>query len=138
MATESQMSVEETRAVVEQYMASEHGDVRWLADDVVFRVMATGQEHRTPAAVLGMLQYFYHVAFEATAETHKVVFAPGSAVLEADFVGRHIGEFAGVAATGRDVRVPLCVCYDLRNGKIVEGRVYFEIPSFLAQVGAPA
>jgi predicted ester cyclase len=138
MPTMSQMSVEETRAVMEQYIASEHGDVSSMADDVVFRVMATGAEHRTPAGVLGMLQYFYSVAFEATAETRSFVVGPGSAVLEADFVGRHIGEFAGVPATGRDVRVPLCVCYDLRDGKIVEGRVYFEIPVFLAQVSAPA
>jgi len=138
MTTATDMSIDETRAVMEQYIAAEHGDVRWMADDVVFRVMATGQEHRTPAGVLGMLQYFYHVAFEATAETHKFVVGPGSAVLEADFVGRHIGEFAGVPATDREVRVPLCVCYDLRDGKIVEGRVYFEIPAFLAQVGAPA
>src|SRR5664279_1791331 len=93
------MSIDETRAVMEQYIAAEHGDVRWMADDVVFRVMATGQEHRTPAGVLGMLQYFYHVAFEATAETRTFVVGPGSAVLEADFVGRHIGEFAGVPAT---------------------------------------
>ncbi len=138
MTTTIEMSTDETRAVMEQYIAAEHGDVQWMADDVVFRVMATGQEHRTPAGVLQMLGYFYHVAFEATAETHKLVVAPGSAVLEADFVGRHIGEFAGVPATGREVRVPLCVCYDLRDGKIVEGRVYFEIPAFLAQVGAPA
>ena len=137
MTTTPQMSVDETRAVMERYIASEHGDVSSMADDVVFRVMATGAEHHTPAGVLGMLQYFYSVAFEATAETRKFVVGPGSAVLEADFVGRHIGEFAGVPATGREVRVPLCVCYDLRDGKIAEGRVYFEIPVFLAQVSAP-
>ena len=137
MTTAVQMSVEETRQVMERYIASEHGDVGSMADDVVFRVMATGDEYRTPAGVLAMLGYFYHGAFEATAETRRFVVGPGSAVLEADFVGRHIGEFAGVPATGREVRVPLCVCYDLRNGKIVEGRVYFEIPMFLAQASGP-
>ncbi len=134
MKSTAPMSVDETREVMETYIASEHGDVSSMADDVVFRVMATGAEHRTPAGVLGLLQYFYHVAFEAAAETRRFVVGPGSAVLEADFVGRHIGEFAGVPATGREVRVPLCVCYDLADGKIVEGRVYFEIPAFLAQV----
>jgi predicted ester cyclase len=137
MTTTPEMSVEETRAVMERYVNSEHGDVSMMAADVVFRVMATGDEHRTPAGVIAMLAYFYHGAFEATAVTRKSVVGPGSAVLEADFVGRHIGEFAGVPATGRDVRVPLCVCYDLRDGKIVEGRIYFEIPAFLAQVSAP-
>ena len=135
MTTQTQMSVEETRTIMERYIASEHGDASMMADDVVFRSMATGEEYRTPAAVLGMLDFFYRVAFEATAQTRTFVVGPGSAVLEADFVGRHIGEFAGVPATGREVRVPLCVCYDLRDGKIVEGRIYFEIPAFLAQVG---
>jgi len=137
MTIAAEMRVEETRRVMERYVASEHGDVSDMADDVVFRVMATGDEHRTPAGVLAMLGYFYHGAFEATAEPRRFVVGPGSAVLEADFVGRHIGEFAGVPATGREVRVPLCVCYDLRNGKIVEGRVYFEIPMFLAQASGP-
>ncbi len=84
-----------------------------------------------------MLDFFYHVAFDATAETKSLVVGDGIAVLEGEFVGRHIGEFAGVPATGMDVRVPLVVIYDVRDGQIVEGRVYFETPAFLAQVGAP-
>jgi predicted ester cyclase len=83
-----------------------------------------------------MLDWFYHVAFEATAETKNIVVGEGIAVLEAEFVGRHIGDFAGVPPTGKDVRVPFAVVYDLRDDRIVEGRVYFEIPAFLAQVGA--
>jgi predicted ester cyclase len=51
-------------------------------------------------------------------------------------VGTHLGEFAGVPATGRQVRVPLAVAYDLEAGRITRGRVYFEIPAFLAQVTA--
>jgi len=81
-----------------------------------------------------MLDFFYHVAFDARAETKHVIVDDGIAVLEADFVGRHIGEFAGVPATGKDVRVPLAVIYDVRDDRIVEGRVYFEIPAFLAQI----
>ena len=130
------MTVAETRSIMDRYTASEHGDVGMMAPDVVFRVMATDQEHRTPEGVAAMLDYFYHVAFDATAETRHVVIGEGIAVLEADFVGRHIGEFAGVPPTGKDVRVPLAVIYDLRDGQIVEGRIYFEIPAFLAQVGA--
>jgi predicted ester cyclase len=130
------MSVDQTRKVMEQYAAAEHGDVTVLADDVVFRVMATGDEHRTPRGVKGMLDWFYHGAFDAHAELRHMVVGEGIAVLEADFVGRHIGEFAGVPPTGKEVRVPLAVVYDVRGDRIVEGRVYFETPAFLAQVGA--
>ena len=138
MATDTagQMSVEETRAVMERYFASEHGDVSMMSPDVEFTIMSTGDVHRGPEAVLGMLNWFYHVAFEATAEPRNVVIADGRAFAEFDFVGRHIGEFAGVPGTGKDVRVPLAVAYDVANGQVVRGRVYFETPVFLAQVGA--
>ena len=45
------------------------------------------------------------------------------------------GEFAGIPATGKDVRVPLCVVYDLENDQIKQGRVYFEMPALLQQLG---
>jgi steroid delta-isomerase-like uncharacterized protein len=136
MTVKQAMSVEQTREVIERYAAAQHADVSMMAPDVVFRVMATGQEHRTPKGVVGMLNYFYHVAFDAKAETKSMIVGEGIAAMEADFVGRHIGEFVGVPPTGKEVRVPLAVIYDLRDGQIVEGRVYFEVPVFLAQVGA--
>ena len=129
------MSIESTRKVMEQYANSEHSDVSMMAEDVVFTIMATGQQHKGPDGVLGMLQYFYHIAFEATAETKNFFVADGKAVLEADFIGKHIGEFAGIPATGKDVNVPLCVVYDLENDQIKRGRVYFEMPALMAQLG---
>lgn len=136
MANERRMSADETRDVLERYFAADHGVGDVMADDAVFRIMATGEEYRGPEAIGQMLDFFYHRAFTAEARTRNLVIGEGSAVGEWEFVGRHTGEFAGVPATGKDVNVPLCVAYDLRDGKIVEGRVYFETPAFLAQVGA--
>jgi steroid delta-isomerase-like uncharacterized protein len=129
------MSVESTQAVMTRYFNSEHSDVNMMADDVVFTIMATGQEHHTRDGVLGMLNYFYHIAFDATATTRTVLFGEKNAMVEGDFVGKHIGEFAGIPATGKDVRVPICVIYDLENDQIKHGRVYFEMPALLAQLG---
>ena len=135
MAIQRRMSVEQTRNVMDAYVAAGHGDVTLLADDVCFRITATGDEYRTPAGVRGMLDWFYKVAFDARADLRNLVIGEGTAVLEAEFVGRHIGTFAGVEPTGKDVRVPLAVVYDLRDDRIVEARVYVETPAFLAQVG---
>ena len=129
------MSIENTRETMLRYLNSEHGDVSMLAKDVIFTIMATGQEHLGPDAVLGMLHYFYHVAFDATATTRVMLFGENNAMFEGDFVGKHIGEFAGIPATGKDVRVPLCVVYDLANNQITRGRVYFEMPALLQQLG---
>lgn len=128
------MSVESTREVMTKYFNSGHSDLSMMADDVVFTVMATGQEHRSPDGVLQMLNYFYHAAFDATTETKNTIFADGKAVVEGDLVGKHIGEFAGIPATNKDVRVPLCVVYDLEDDLIKRGRVYFEMPALLRQL----
>jgi predicted ester cyclase len=118
-----------------RYFNSAHGDVSMMADDVMFIVMATGQEHHRPEGVAGMLNYFYHVAFDATATTRVTLFGENNAMVEGDFVGKHIGEFAGIPATGKDVRVPLCVVYDLEKDQIKQGRVYLEMPALLQQLG---
>ncbi len=128
------MSLESTRKIMTQYFDSEHSDVSMMAQDVVFTIMATGQEYKTPQGVQQMLQYFYHIAFEAAAEMKNAIFGDGRAVWEGDFIGMHIGEFAGIPATRKDVRVPLCVVYDLENDRIRRGRVYFEMPVLMAQL----
>lgn len=129
------MSVESTRAAITRYFNAEHSDVSVMADDVVFTIMATGQEHHGPEGVLQMLNYFYQIAFTATAEPKNMVIADQQVVGEWDFVGKHTGDFMGIPATGKDVRVPLCVAYDLENDRIKRGRVYFEVPALLAQLG---
>jgi len=129
------MSIASTQETMTRYFNSEHGDVSMMADDVTFTIMATGQEHKSPQGVMGMLDYFYHVAFDATAETRTLLFGESNAMVEGEFVGKHIGEFAGIPATGKDVRVPICVVYDLENAQIKRGRVYFEMPALMAQLG---
>ena len=129
------MSIEKTRETMLRYFNSEHSDVRAMADDVVFTIMATGAEHRGREDVTAMLNYFYHVAFSATAETRVTLFGEANAMVEGDFVGKHIGEFAGIPPTGKDVKVPLCVVYDLDRNQIRRGRVYFEMPVLLRQLG---
>ena len=129
------MSVESTRETMQRYFNSEHDDASMMAEDVVFTVMATGEEHHGRNGVLGMLHYFYQVAFEATFANRVTLFGDENAMIEGDFVGKHLGEFAGVPATGKDVRVPLCVVYDLENDLIKRGRVYFEMPALMQQLG---
>ena len=129
------MSVERTRAVVTPYFESSHSDVSMMADDVVFTIMATGQEHRTPEGVQGMLNYFYHIAFDADATPTNIIISAGHAVWEGTFHGQHIGEFAGIPATGKEVRVPLVVIYDVTDDQIKRGRIYMEMPVMMAQLG---
>ena len=131
------MSIAGNQDTMLRYINSAHSDVSMMAEDAVFTIMATGQEHHGRDGILGMLTYFYHIAFDATAITKVMLVGENNAMVEGDFVGKHIGEFAGIPATGKDVRVPLCVVYDLENDEIKRGRVYFEMPALMQQLGVP-
>jgi len=131
------MSVESTQQVMMKYINGKHKDVSMLAEDVVYTMMANGQESHTPQGVLQMLDYFYHVAFEAAPEGDNVIIGDGKAMIESIIVGKHIGEFAGVPATGKEIRVPICIVYDLENDQIKRARIYFEMPVLMQQLGVP-
>lgn len=67
-----------------------------------------------------MLQHVYYAAFDAHAEP----------------VNRIIGEFAGIPTTGRDVRVPFCVNYEVAEDGIKQARIYLLVGVLMQQLGA--
>ena len=132
------MSGENTREVINKWIDSEHTDTSILADDVVFTSMNTAEEDRGPEGVSQSLNYIYHVAFDARFELRNLIVDGGIGATEADFVGEHIGEFAGIPPTHKHVRVPLCVVYEVEDEKIKRARIYFEMPAMLEQLGVEA
>jgi steroid delta-isomerase-like uncharacterized protein len=99
-------------------------DSKYLTEDAEFTDLTTGEVTKGREAIGQLLHHIYHEAFEARAEITSTIITENKAVLEATFTGKHIGEFAGVAATGKDVKVPLCVVYDLEGDKIKRARIY--------------
>jgi len=109
-------------------------DLKYIAEDAVFRNLSTGEVYTGREEIGGMLHFMYHVAFEAKGEVVNSVITEDKAVVEAYFKGRHVGEIAGVKATNKEVDIPFCVCYDLKDGLIKEGRIYFLGEVMLNQV----
>ena len=119
--------VQTGRATMEGYLVAliaRGAFADYFTDDVTIDVVGSGQTAQGRGAVEGMIRYVHEQAFDARAERKSLVADDSRAALEADFVGRHIGEFAGIAATGRDIRVPYSVHYDLDNGRIKALRIY--------------
>ena len=125
-----------TEEVLRHYV--EAHDPGCLADDAVFTDVTTGMTWTGPEAIGAMLNWMYNGVFEAHVEDARVVIdADGErAIAEMTFAGIHRGEFAGVPPTGRMVRVPLVVAYDLAGGRITAARVHFNVASFQAQANA--
>ena len=105
----------------------------------MFTIEGTDQRADGAANVEGLIRYLHEQAFDGTFVRRSLIVDGRKAVLEADFVGRHVGEFAGVSATGRDVRVPYAVVYDVADDGIRALRIYLAPEHIVAQVtGAPA
>ena len=110
-------------------------DVKYVAEDAVFRNMCTGEVHRGRAEIGAMLHYFYHVAFEAKAEMTNYAVTAEKAVVEGIIRGKHIGEIEGIPATGREINVPMCITYFLQDGLIREAHIYLLMDVLLQQIG---
>jgi len=127
------MSIESTYQTMMAYGQSHN--TSFVAEDAVFTDMATGRETKGRAAITQMLDYFYHQAFEAHAELTNLIAADGQATIEGYVIGKHIGEFAGVPPTGKDIRVPLAIVYDLEDDQIKRARIYLLINVLFQQLG---
>jgi hypothetical protein len=134
---ERSQAVDKTRTLLETYWKSH--DPRYVAEDAVFTMMPTGEEIRGRDAIAAHLDAFYHKSFDAHAEVVSSVFGEDKGLLEALVVGKHIGDFGGVAATGKNIRVPLSVAYDIENGLIKRARIYLMANVLFGQITpAPA
>lgn len=126
------MTIDQTRQVLTDYLDGH--DVTRVAEDAVFHDTATGRDAVGREAIETMLEWWYHGAFEAHADRKRMIVGEGAAALEADFVGTHIGEFDGIPATGRQVRVPFCVLYDIADGAITRADIYLQAAVMKAQL----
>jgi hypothetical protein len=106
-------------------------DVRWLT-------MESGDQIVGRDAVRDFIVAFHTVAFDARPELVNIVVGSDTAMLEARFVGRHIGDFAGVPATRAEVDVPYCVAYGIAGGLITELRAYMPISVLVAKLADAA
>lgn len=102
-------------------------DPSQLAEDVVFTVMGTGQEYHGQEEVGQMLNYFYHVVFDAGADIRNIIFTEDHVTLEATIVGKQLLEVGGIPPRDGEVRVPFCGVYDIENDRIVRARLYIAL-----------
>ena len=106
----------------------------YFTDDVVATFEGTDQRAVGREAAGQLIRYVHEGAFDARPELKNLLVDDGKAAIEADFVGTHTGEFAGIQPTGRAVRVPYSVVYDIRGDQISALRIYFPMSLLMDQL----
>lgn len=131
MSAERQVMQEYIEALVKRADFS-----RFFTEDVVATFEGTDQRADGREAAEQLIRYVHENAFDARPELKNLLADTGKAAIEADFVGTHAGEFAGIQPTGRAVRVPYSVIYDLREDKISALRIYFPMSLLIEQLSS--
>ena len=131
------MAVEVAQRTMEAYVQDLLGGPykRHFSDDVVVTLVGTEQGAEGPDEAEAWIDHLHTVAFEASPELKSMIVDDGQAAAEFDFVGEHVGEFGGIAATGRKVKVPYSVIYDLQGEKIAAVRISLSMDLLMQQLG---
>ena len=133
------VSVEATKRVMDAYLSAllNGGDIgQFFTDDVLWTTMETGDRVEGREAVRDFIITFHTKLFDAHPELKSLAIGDGIVGLEADFVGTHTGEFAGIAPTGASLRIPYAVFYDVGDDGIKALRAYMPIRQMVAELQA--
>ena len=105
-----------------------------LDNDAALTIMETGEVTRGRAAVAELLTYLHRSAFVAPPVVSALIAETDRVMIEAEFAGKHTGEFAGISPTGRMVRLPYAVAYDLGADSISAVRLYLPLDALVRQL----
>jgi steroid delta-isomerase-like uncharacterized protein len=131
------MSMEATSTTMRSYLdafLARGNFADYFSEEVTWTTIGTQQTMQGRQPVQEFLLWMHTQAFDAHPKVKTLVVGDRQAVLEADFVGTHTGEFLGIPATGKPVQVPYCVVYDLRDDKITALRAYIPMDLFTHQL----
>jgi predicted ester cyclase len=107
---------------------------RYFAENVVVTFEGTDQRAEGRQAAGQLIRYVHEGAFDARPEVKSLLVDGARAAIEADFVGTHTGEFAGIQPTGRPVNVPYSAVYDVHDDHISALRIYFPMSLLVEQI----
>jgi steroid delta-isomerase-like uncharacterized protein len=77
-------------------------------------------------------------AFDIEVTGERLHLAADSAVAETTWRGTHVGEFLGIAPTGRPVELTIAVFVEFGDGLMAGERFYWDTARLARQLGVPA
>jgi predicted ester cyclase len=131
-------SVRRTMTAYLDALAAEGDFARYLADDVALVLVESGDVTRGREAVRDMVVGLHTQTFAGRFVCTKLLCDDGSAAIEAQLIGSHVAEFAGIPATGVPVTMTYSVVYDLADDRITELRAYLPLAAAIQHLQAAA
>jgi len=141
-ASARQAVSDDVRAFIQEYFDAWKGTdeetiLAYYSEDVTLSLPTGTLKGRT--AVRDNFVRPFITAFPGNVHSIKnLAHATNLVAVEWSFEAVHKGPFANLEATGKEVRVPGCSFYeyDLATRKIPAGRIYFDVPTLMQQIGA--
>ncbi|MBI2394555.1 MAG: ester cyclase [Deltaproteobacteria bacterium] len=111
-----------------------------IATECEFQEMPTGQKFRGPEGVRQDLQMWLKAFPDGKCNITNVIANGDLVAVEFTGVGTQNGPLTGpdgkeIAATGRRAEIPFCDVHQIRNGKVVRVRSYYDQGSMMRQLG---
>lgn len=110
-----------------------------VTDDFAFTMVPTGQTLNGPDGMRQFLQTWATGFPESSVEITNIVVGETHAAVEYTGQGVHSGPLqtpAGeIPATGKSAQVQFCDVFAIRDGKLSEGRTYFDMATLMRQLG---
>jgi steroid delta-isomerase-like uncharacterized protein len=112
------------------------GTLATLTEDCLFEDVPTGEMHRGREAVRAYYGKWWRSFRNVPSGSRRHIAAPDLLIVETRFVGKHEGEFNGVAASGRPIDLPVAIFVSFRDGLMSGERFYYDQRTLMSQIGA--
>ncbi len=127
-------------AVVEEHFTTEveqafDQTLATFAGHPRYEIMATGQVFDGADEVMGYYVTTRTAFPDQRHENVRLHVADDAVIAEFDLLGTNLGEFYGLAPTGKAFRVPVIAVFFFEGDGITNERIYFDSASLVNQIG---
>ena len=100
-----------------------------------YEIMPTGQVFDGDDEVMGYYRLTRTAFPDQRHDNVRYHVTDDTVIVEFDLLGTNLGEFYGLAPTGKAFRVPIIAVFFFDGDRIVNERVYFDSASLVTQIG---
>jgi steroid delta-isomerase-like uncharacterized protein len=140
MSTEQQILREKREYVVKQHVEAEnrHDVVASIATFHTprYQLFPMGIIHDGAQAVGQLLSGMFKGFPDFTVEIVKTHHSDDAVILEVKMKGTHLGDWAGLKPTGREMNVPVACIFEFDGNRLVCEKVYFDMATLMNQLTA--